>query len=294
VDAICGKSGGKFARTIHNGRIRRNRNSAWKIGPPKGKKCFKIDVASGGVCEDDSRAFLSWARSLSWSAVMDLTKSRLAKWLLASAFVFSITLASGCGNQDGTTPSLNLPSEGTSGARSAPAKPRFNAYPEIQVRTSAGEFTLKLDGKAAPLTMNHFLTNVNSGFYDGTIFHQAYDGFILLGGGYDAKMQPRPTQESVRNEAHNGLKNRRATIAMARQADAIDSARGEFFINLADNASLDHAGWEVNEYGYCVFGEVTAGMEVIDAIAKRPVHTVGGLENVPTDPVVIESIRRVK
>lgn len=225
---------------------------------------------------------------------MDLTRTFVVKLSVGVALILPFSLAIGCGKQDAATPTLSMSPEGSSTTSSAPTKPRFNAYPEVQVRTTAGEFTLKLDGKAAPLTVNHFLTNVNSGFYDGTIFHQAFEGFILLGGGYDAKMQPRPTPESVRNEAHNGLKNRRGTIAMARQADAIDSARGEFFINLADNPSLDHAGWEVNDYGYCVFGEVTAGMDVIDSIAKRPVHKVGALDNVPVEPVVIESVRRIK
>jgi cyclophilin family peptidyl-prolyl cis-trans isomerase len=226
---------------------------------------------------------------------MDSTNRFAMKGILSLVFAVGPALLSGCGNQEGASPTLNLSnSTSSSGTATEQSKPRFNPYPLVEVRTSAGEFTLKLDGKLAPLSVNNFLNYVNAGHYDGTIFHQAFDGFILLGGGYDAKMQPRPTGEPIRNEAHNGLKNTRGTIAMARQADAIDGARSEFFINLADNTSLDHVGWEAEQYGYCVFGEVTSGMEVIDAIAKRPVHNAGGIENVPVEPVVIQTIRRVK
>ena len=138
------------------------------------------------------------------------------------------------------------------------------------------------------------MSYVNSGHYNGTIFHQAYHDFILLGGGFDAQFNQRATEPPVRNEAHNGAKNMRGTIAMARQPGNIDSGAAQFFINLADNPSLDFADYEPEKYGYCVFGQVTEGMDVIDRIAKGEVHNTQQFENVPLEPVVIESMRCVK
>src|SRR5262249_54070682 len=127
-----------------------------------------------------------------------------------------------------------------------------------------------------------------------TIFHQVFDGFIVLGGGFDSEFIQRAAQSPVRNEAHNKLKNRRGTIAMAREPDSIDSATSQFFINLADNSSLDFNGFEPQQYGYCVFGEVVAGMDIIDRIAKGEVRKADRFDNVPTQPVVIEAMRCLK
>ena len=204
--------------------------------------------------------------------------------------------ASGCNNKDGATPTADI------GARSydpgttsvLPERPPINLHPIYRFKTSAGEFTVKLDSEHAPITVDNFASYVSSGQYNGTIFHQVYDGFIVLGGGYDARFAQRPSQAAIRNEAHNGLSNKRATIAMARQAAAIDSATSQFFINLADNASLNHTGDNPEQYGYCVFGEVTDGMDVVDRIGKLQVHSTQQFENVPVQPVVIESVQLVK
>ena len=224
-----------------------------------------------------------------------LARRWFTKQLFCAIAALAMTIAGGCGSQDTELPTANL----VGSYRVAPdtkqfERLRFNQCPEVQVHTSAGDFTVLLDGVKAPLTVDNFLAYAQSGYYDGTIFHQLYDGFILLGGGFDVQMHSKPTHSTVRNEAHNGLKNHRYAVAMARQADAIDSASSQFFINLADNTSLDYVDSSADKYGYCVFGEVTDGKEVIDKIASGEVHRSGNFENVPVHPVVIESIRRVK
>ncbi len=208
--------------------------------------------------------------------------------------IFFLTVAVGCGARDSSTPTAAIGARYPITPEGAQfEKPKFNAHPELEVRTSAGNFTLKLDAEAAPLTVDNFLAYVDDGHYNGTIFHQVYPGYIVLGGGYDAQMHLKPTQFPVRNEAHNGLKNARGTIAMARQSDVIDSATSQFFINIADNPSLNHTGSDASTYGYCVFGEVASGLDVVDAIAKGEVKTQPPFENLPVKPVVIESIRRI-
>ncbi len=219
-----------------------------------------------------------------------------SKKLFGALAAIGVTLIAGCGSQDAATPTANLVGRSY---RVAPESKqferlRFNLHPEVQVRTSAGEFTLRLDAEKSPLTVDNFLAYAQSGYYDGTIFHQVYDNFIVLGGGYDAQFQEKQAHSTVRNEAHNGVKNCRGTVAMARQADAIDSAASQFFINVADNSSLDFTGSQPDQYGYCVFGEVIAGMDVVDRISKAEVHTLPQFANAPVHPVVIESVRRVK
>jgi cyclophilin family peptidyl-prolyl cis-trans isomerase len=156
-----------------------------------------------------------------------------------------------------------------------------------------GTITVVLEPEKAPLTVRNFLSYVDDGHYDGTIFHQVVDGYIVLGGGFTPQFEERPALEAVRNEAHNGLLNRRGTIAMARQADAIDSSTCQFFINLADNPELDHKDRDPPEaYGYCVFGRVTEGMEVLDKIGKVQVQDREGFQMAPVQPVAIRSIKR--
>src|SRR5262249_48250396 len=143
----------------------------------------------------------------------------------------------GCGTHDGQTPtaSISADSAGQSLAARPAEKPRVNKQPKVEVRTSAGQFMLQLDAKTSPLTVENFLSYVDAGHYNGTIFHQVFDGFIILGGGFDSQFVERAPQPPVRNEAHNRGKNVRGTIAMARQPRSIDSATSQFFINLADN-----------------------------------------------------------
>ncbi len=159
--------------------------------------------------------------------------------------------------------------------------------PVVLLKTSKGEITLELDQEKAPITVKNFLDYVADGFFDGTIFHRVIPGFMVQGGGFTPQMQQKKSKATIKNEAANGLKNGRGTIAMAR-TQVIDSASSQFFINHADNAFLDHRDPSVSGFGYAVFGKVTAGMEVVDAIAKVPTGNAGGHQDVPREPVLIE------
>jgi cyclophilin family peptidyl-prolyl cis-trans isomerase len=205
-----------------------------------------------------------------------------------------IVAVAGCNSNKGDTPTASLgtpPSSGTA-FKSQPEKPKYNPFPEVEVKTSQGNFTLKLDAQKAPIAVGNFLYYVNRGHYDGTLFHEVYRDFIVLGGGFDEKSTARPTEAPIRNEAHHGVKNTRGTIAMARPADGIDSATNQFFINLADNSSLDHSGSEPSQYGYCVFGEVISGMDVLDRIGSVDVNRTEQFENAPVEPILIQSMRQ--
>ena len=138
------------------------------------------------------------------------------------------------------------------------------ANPRVLLTTSRGPVTVELLADRAPETVRNFLEYVDAAFYDGTIFHRVIAGFMIQGGGFTADMRQKSTRPPIRNEAENGVKNTRGTLAMARTAD-INSATAQFFINLADNAFLDHGA---RDFGYAVFGRVTAGMDVVDAIAR--------------------------
>ena len=172
----------------------------------------------------------------------------------------------------------------------------------VEVVTTAGNFTLQLDGKAAPLTVSHFLKNVDSGFYNGTIFHRVIPGFMIQGGGYDEELTLRETTETIPNESGNGLANLRGTIAMARTPDP-HSANTQFFINVVNNvnddpmtANLDpkkHA--TQGSWGYTVFGFVRDGMETIDLIADYETEPNGpGGAPLPIIPVIVENMTRVQ
>ncbi|MEO5339488.1 MAG: peptidylprolyl isomerase [Magnetococcus sp. MYC-9] len=154
----------------------------------------------------------------------------------------------------------------------------------VVLTTSLGDITIELDGEKAPVSVDNFLGYVDAHFYDGTLFHRVINGFMVQGGGYTADMKQKPTRPAIRNEADNGLKNLRGTIAMARTA-AKDSATAQFFINLVDNSFLDHGS---RDFGYAVFGKVVQGMEVVDRIAA--VKTGAG--DVPAEPVLILGVRR--
>jgi cyclophilin family peptidyl-prolyl cis-trans isomerase len=160
--------------------------------------------------------------------------------------------------------------------------------PRVEMRTSLGEMLIELDAEKAPVTVGNFLNYVNKGYYDGTVFHRVIDGFMIQGGGFTPSMEETQTGEPIRNEAKNGLKNRRGTIAMARRSDP-HSATAQFFINHRDNAALDHPGHD--GWGYAVFGRVVRGIEVLDAIAKVPTGRRGGHQDVPLEPVIIQSVK---
>ena len=159
----------------------------------------------------------------------------------------------------------------------------------VIMQTSMGEITIELDGENAPISSENFLAYAKTGFYDGTICHRVIPGFMVQGGGFTADMKQKQTREQIKNEASNGLKNLRGTLAMAR-TQVVDSATSQFFINLVDNSFLDHKGQAANAYGYAVFGKVTAGMDIVDAIAKVSTGTQGPHQDVPKEPVVIETV----
>ena len=161
------------------------------------------------------------------------------------------------------------------------------------IETSMGTITLSLDADKAPVSVANFVEYAKSGHYDGTIFHRVIDGFMIQGGGFTKDMNQKPTREPIRNEAMNGLKNRRGTIAMAR-TQVVDSATSQFFINLVDNDFLDFSQPTPQGFGYAVFGEVIDGIDVVDAIGKVKTRTVGYYQNVPDAPVVIRKISMVE
>ena len=152
-----------------------------------------------------------------------------------------------------------------------------------------GTITLALDDGKAPETVANFVKYAKDGHYDGTIFHRVIDGFMIQGGGFTKDMNQKETREPIRNEAMNGLKNRRGTIAMARTM-VVDSATSQFFINLVDNDFLDFQNPTPQGFGYAVFGEVTDGMDVVDAIAKAKTGSVGPYQNVPEEAIVIKKV----
>lgn len=171
----------------------------------------------------------------------------------------------------------------------APQQPAANQV--VSIKTTKGEIRVELFPDKAPLTVKNFLSYVESDFYKGTIFHRVMPGFMIQGGGMTVAMQEKPTLPAIKNEASNGLKNDRGTIAMARR-NPPDSATSQFFINVANNVPLNYAG--PGREGYAVFGKVIEGMEVVDAIVSVPTRTVGPHGNVPVEPITIESITVVK
>lgn len=167
--------------------------------------------------------------------------------------------------------------------------------PTVRVETTAGNITVRLDGVRAPGTVRNFLNLASDEFYNNTLFHFVDPGQMIVAGGYSADRQPKPTGAPIRNEAHNGLKNKRGTIAMTRDPARIDSATSQFFINLTDAPQRDHTGDSADQYGYCVFGEVTEGLEVADKISQSPTANQGGdLAQTPAPPIVIQSVRVVR
>ena len=170
----------------------------------------------------------------------------------------------------------------------ASAQDAGKGNPTVVIKTSKGEIEAVLYRDKAPITVDNFLKYVEDGFYSGTIFHRVIAGFMIQGGGFNRYYTQRPTRPPIKNEAANGLKNERGTLAMARTSD-VDSATSQFFINVVDNVPLNHG---VRDYGYAVFGRVTKGMDVVDAISNVPTGAQGPFSSdCPRSPVIIESIR---
>lgn len=161
----------------------------------------------------------------------------------------------------------------------------------VVIETSMGNIEVELDSEKAPITVPNFLKYVEAKHYDGTIFHRVIKDFMIQGGGMDEKMGEKKTNSPIKNEAGNGLKNLRGTIAMARTS-VVDSATAQFFINVVDNGFLDHKDESARGFGYAVFGKVTSGMDVVDKIRAVATGTKNGMDDVPNTPVVIKTIKK--
>ncbi|WP_263260828.1 peptidylprolyl isomerase [Pseudomonas sp. RIT-PI-S] len=159
----------------------------------------------------------------------------------------------------------------------------------VLLDTDMGQIEVELDEAKAPISTKNFLAYVDSGFYSGTQFHRVIPGFMVQGGGYDRGMNEKPTQAPIKNEADNGLRNLTGTLAMARTSD-VNSATSQFFINVNDNEFLDHGS---RDFGYAVFGKVTKGMDVVTNIVQARTTSRGGMQNVPADPIMIKSAKRI-
>lgn len=160
----------------------------------------------------------------------------------------------------------------------------------VVFETSHGTIKLEMFPEEAPISVENFLQYVDDGHFDGTIFHRVMPGFVIQGGGFTADMEQKPTREPIKNEADNGLKNERGSLSMARTQD-VNSATCQFFINLVANEFLDHG---TRDFGYAVFAKVVEGMDVVDEIAKVPTGNKGFHQNVPVEPVVVTSAKRVE
>ena len=165
--------------------------------------------------------------------------------------------------------------------------------PRVLMETNQGALIIELYSKEAPLTVANFLEYANAGFYDGTIFHRVINNFMIQGGGFDVNMKQKPVREPILNEADNGLRNKIGTIAMARTS-APHSATSQFFINVANNSSLDFREKTDRAYGYAVFGRVVDGMRVVNQIRHAPTTSKSGPQDVPIQPVIIQRVRQIK
>ncbi|MEI6145613.1 MAG: peptidylprolyl isomerase [Methylococcales bacterium] len=175
----------------------------------------------------------------------------------------------------------------------ATEKTMTDTQTKVKLTTSAGEIVIQLNSDKAPLSSANFLTYVNEGFYNGTIFHRVIPGFMAQGGGFDTSFKQKSVHDPIKNEADNGLLNNRCTVAMARTNDP-DSATAQFFINYKDNDFLNHRSKNASGWGYAVFAEVIEGMDVVDAMATQPTGNRGGHQDVPKTDIVVEKAEIVK
>ena len=175
----------------------------------------------------------------------------------------------------------------------ATEKTMSDTQTKVKLTTTLGEVIIQLNTEKAPVSSANFLTYVNEGFYNGTVFHRIIPDFMAQGGGFDTSFNQKAVHAPIKNEANNGLKNTRGTLAMARTNDP-DSATAQFFINYKDNSFLNHTSQTSSGWGYAVFGEVIDGMDVVDAMAKQATSNRGGHENVPKTNIVIEKAEVVK
>jgi peptidyl-prolyl cis-trans isomerase B (cyclophilin B) len=174
-------------------------------------------------------------------------------------------------------PSTSTPKQGVTS---------MSTNPRVKMTTSLGDIVITLDAVKAPKTVANFLAYVNDGFYNGTVFHRVIDGFMVQGGGFEPGLKQKPTKANVENEANNGLKNNKYTLAMARTSDP-HSATAQFFINVANNDFLNHTAPTAQGWGYAVFGEVTEGKDIVDKMRAVPTANSGFHQNVPTTDLLI-------
>jgi len=175
----------------------------------------------------------------------------------------------------------------------ATEKPMSDTASKVKLTTSLGDVIIQLNTEKAPISSANFLTYVNEGFYNGTIFHRIIPGFMAQGGGFDTDFNQKAVHDPIKNEADNGLPNKRGTLAMAR-TNAPDSATAQFFINYKDNAFLNHTSPTASGWGYAVFAEVIEGMDIIDAMAKEATGNRGGHQDVPKTDIIIEKAEILK
>jgi len=215
---------------------------------------------------------------------------------MAWCLILGLAAAAAAPAQDGAKPPPVPGTAAEAGTPDMPA-PEKNQQAEetdmVVIKTSLGDIKVKLAADKAPLTVANFLSYAEDGHYNGTIFHRVIDGFMIQGGGFDANMRQKPTKAPVKNEAANGLANKRGTIAMARTM-VVDSATSQFFINVKDNAFLDFQAPTPQGFGYCVFGEVVEGMDVVDKIKGVRTGVKAGMSDVPLETVEILSVSKVE
>jgi cyclophilin family peptidyl-prolyl cis-trans isomerase len=199
-----------------------------------------------------------------------------------------LMMTMGCGG--GSPPPAEEPAPAEEKSPAPPAPTSTGTNPMVEMRTSLGTMKVELYPDKAPKTVENFLQYAREGFYDGTVFHRVISGFMIQGGGFTPDMSEKETRAPIENEASNGLKNVRGSLAMARTGDP-HSASSQFFINTVDNPFLDFQDESVRGWGYAVFGKVVEGLETLDAIKKVSTGSRDGQDDVPLDPVVIESVR---
>jgi peptidyl-prolyl cis-trans isomerase B (cyclophilin B) len=197
--------------------------------------------------------------------------------------------AAAIGGPDSTSPATG------GGNGSSPQKPASDPkHPVVEIETSMGKITVQLDAEKSRLTAENFLSYVGAGHYDQTIIHQVYKGQGFLAGGYGTNLIEKPSGVRIVNEANNGVKNKKGTVSMVRFPDLIDSATCQFFVNVVDNPALDYRDNTPEGFGYCVFGAVSEGMDVVDRIAAVEVRDTPEFEHTPVQPIVVTSIKQIR
>jgi cyclophilin family peptidyl-prolyl cis-trans isomerase len=229
-------------------------------------------------------------------------KNTWIRWL--GVMLLAALVGCGKGGDSSQTPAASIAGQGgatppASGVKGQPGQKNGSdpLHPVVVIDTSLGKMTVQLDAEKAQLTVDNFLNYVATGHYDQTIVHQVFKGHGFIAGGYavnGTNVIEKSTRTPVRNEAHNGLKNLRGTISMVRFPDAIDSARCQFFINVSDNPSLDFKERTPEGYGYCVFGKIVDGMDVVDRIGSAEVTDTKDFERTPAQAIAVKTIQRIR